>query len=199
MVPVQPSADAITRSLSKGALKALSKVAGGLIVRGVARSAAKGGITGTLTEGTEAVSLGPILSNAFKVGYPTAISSASVGLVSGVAGVLNLGIEGSLLTRDIYKLKRKRKYNIISQTDYKRGVVKQSFTRVNTFFGATGGAIVGQVAIPVPVLGAFIGSAIGTAVGKVAGHYEGEAAANKLIKEKEIDLPVTVHCKYSSY
>ena len=190
--------DAVTRSVSKGALKAVGKVAGGVLVRATARAAARGGLTGTVAETSETVSLGPILSNAFRVGYPAAINGVTVGLVSGVAGAINLGVEGTLLTRGIYKLKRKKKFNLISETEYRRGVTKQAFTRVNTFLGATGGAIAGQLAIPVPLVGAVVGSVVGTAVGKVSGHCEGIIASN-LIKEKNIELPIIVHCIFSTY
>ena len=58
-------------------------------------------------------------------------------------------------------------------------------------YGGAGGAIVGQLIIPVPVLGAVVGGTIGTLVGKAAGHGEG-FLASKLIKDKPVDLPVIV-------
>ena len=61
-------------------------------------------------------------------------------------------------------------------------------------YGGAGGAIVGQLIIPVPVLG----GTIGTLVGKAAGHGEG-FLASKLIKDKPVDLPVIVRNKYSRY
>ena len=56
-------------------------------------------------------------------------------------------------------------------------MIQQSFTSANTVIGATAGAIIGQVAIPVPVLGAAVGGALGTISGNGIGRLKGWAAS----------------------
>ena len=124
----------------------------------------------------------------FQLGFRAALSGTAIGIVAGVAVAVNLAFEGPLLARSVYKLHRKKKFDQISQVEYKRGIVQESFTSANTFVGAVGGAIVGQVAIPVPALGAAIGGAVGGIVGQVCGRAEGWAAG-KLISDPR---PVTM-------
>ena len=61
----------------------------------------------------------------------------------------------------------------------------------------TAGAIVGQVAIPVPVLGDMVGGFVGVIAGKGLGNLEGRGVA-LLINDKETDLPVIIHCIFVS-
>ena len=188
--------DVIARSSSKGVLKATGKVVGSAVARAAARTAVKGGLTGATAESAEATFAGAV-SNAFKVGYPAAVTGASIGIVSGVAVAANAGIEGPMLVRGIYKLHRQKKFKKISKQAYKRGVTHASITRVSTFVGGSGGALIGQVTIPVPVLGAVVGGVLGTVTGKVAGHFGGRAIANAAFKDKIVDLPVIVVCDYN--
>lgn len=117
-----------------------------------------------------------------------------MGLVSGFIPGLNLLIESPFFTRRIYKLYRKHKFDQISNSEYKRGVVKQSFTSANTVIGATSGAIVGQIVIPVPVLGGAVGGALGAVAGHSLGHLEGWAASKLVRDDKVVTLPiVTTH------
>ena len=189
------SYDTVARNASSGTVKAVGKVAGGVISRTIARTAVKGGVTGGTAEVSE-TSVASALSSAFRVGYPAAISGVSVGVVAGAALVANTSIEAPLLTREIYKAHRKKKFGVISNNDFKREVTRETFTRVNTVLGGVGGAIAGQVIIPVPILGAVVGRTIGTLAGKAAGYGEG-ILASKLIKDKPVDLPVIVCNKYS--
>ena len=68
---------------------------------------------------------------------------------------------------------------------------------MNTVIGGTAGAIVGQVAIPVPVLGVVVGGFAGVIAGKGLGNLEGRGVV-LLITDKETDLPVIVHCLFVS-
>ena len=86
---------------------------------------------------------------------------------------------------------------MISTTEAKCQIAVQSFTSVNTVIGGTAGAIVGQVVIPVPVLGAVVGGFAGVIAGKGLGNLEGRGVA-LLINDKVTDLPVIVHCLFVS-
>ena len=192
--------DACMRATSKGAMKTVMKLAGTAIFRGGARAAVRGGGTSIFTQGaTDAAetSLRTAVANSFRVGYTAALSATTVGLVSGIALGANLIIESPLFVRGLYKVHRKRKFEVISSTEAKRQAAVQSFTSVNTIIGGTAGAIVGQVAIPVPVLGAVVGGFAGVIVGKGLGNLEGRGVA-MLINDKETDLPTIIHCMYVS-
>ncbi len=101
-------------------------------------------------------------------------------------------IEGPLLARGIYKLHRKKKFDQISETEFTQGIIRETVKTANLVIGAAGGAIVGQILIPVPGVGAGIGVAVGTVAGNIAGTLEGHALS-KLVREKRIvTLPVVI-------
>ena len=130
----------------------------------------------------------------FKIGANAALTATRMGLISGFVPGLNLLIESPFYTRRLYKLYRKHKFDQISGSEYKRGVVKQSFTSANTVIGTTGGAIVGQLAIPIPVVGGAIGGALGAVAGHSLGSLQGWAASKLVKDEKDVTLPVmTTH------
>ena len=127
-----------------------------------------------------------------------AITGASLGIVSGIAVAANASIEGPMLVRALYKLHRKKKFKKISKQAYKRGVMHTTITGVSTFIGGSGGALLGHVIIPVPVLGVVVGGITGTVTGKVAGHLAGAGIANRTFREKTVDLPIIVSCDYKN-
>ena len=133
----------------------------------------------------------------FKLGAHAAITASRLGLVSGFVPGLNLLIESPFFTRRVYKLYRKHKFDQISDSEYKRGVVKQSFTSANTVIGATSGAIIGQIAIPIPVVGGAVGGALGAVAGHSIGHLEGWAASKLVKDEKIVTLPVVATYVFS--
>ena len=136
---------------------------------------------------------------AFKLGSRVVLHGTRLGNVVGFGPGLNLLAEAPFFTRRMYKLNRQKKFDQITEEDYKRGVIQQSFTSANTVLGATAGAIVGQVAIPVPVLGAAVGGALGTISGNGIGRLEGWAAS-KLVKDaRTLTLPVVVSLTFSDY
>ncbi len=101
-------------------------------------------------------------------------------------------IEGPLLARGIYKLHRKKKFDQISETEFTQRAIEETVKSANLVIGAAGGAIVGQILIPVPGVGAGIGGAVGTVAGSIAGALEGRALS-KLVREKRVvSLPVVV-------
>ncbi len=119
---------------------------------------------------------------AFKIGAQVALSSTRVGGFIGFGPGISILAEAPIFTRRLYKLGRQKKFDQISEEDFKRGVIQQSFTSANTVLGATAGVVVGQLAIPVPVLGGLVGGALGTAAGNGLGRLEGWAAS-KLVKD----------------
>ena len=156
--------------------------------------------------GNGSVSLSPaetctkVASHAvFKLGAHAALTATRIGLVSGYVPGLNLLIETPFYTRRVYKLYRKHKFNQISQSEYKRGIVQQSFTSANTVIGATSGAIVGQIAIPIPVVGGALGGALGAVAGHSIGHLEGWAASKLVKDEKVVTLPVVTTHVFSDF
>jgi hypothetical protein len=189
--------DACMRATSKGALKSVMKVTGTAIIRGGTRAVVKSGGTAAATDAAE-TGLNAALASSFRVGYTAALSATTVGLVSGIALGANLIIESPLLVRSIYKIHRKQKFNVISSTEAKRQFAVQSFTSVNTVIGGTTGAIVGQVAIPVPIFGAVVGGFAGVIAGKLLGNLEGRGVALLIGDDKETNLPIIIHCIFVS-
>ena len=179
-------AGAAAKGIAETCLKSAGKGGATAIVKGGAKAGTKAGAKAS----AKVVANAPADSAEalFQLGFRAALSGTAIGIVAGVAVAVNLAFEGPLLARSVYKLHRKKKFDQISQVEYKRGIVQESFTSANTFVGAVGGAIVGQVAIPVPALGAAIGGAVGGIVGQVCGRAEGWAAG-KLISDPR---PVTM-------
>ena len=189
--------DACVRATSKGAVKTAMKLTGAAIVRGGARAAVRGGgssITQGAADAAE-TTFGAAVASSFRVGYSAALSATAVGLVSGVALGANLIVESPLFVRSIYKIRRKEKFGVISSTEAKRQYTVQSFMSANTVIGGTAGAILGQVAIPVPVVGAVVGGFVGVVAGKGLGNLEGRGVA-RLFKDKATDLPIVLYCEY---
>ena len=191
--------DACMRATSKGAIKTVAKVTGTAVSKGVTKAVVMSGESAA-TQGAADVaesSLNAAIDISFSIGYTAALSATTVGMVGGIALGVNLLVQGPLLIRDLYKVHRKKTFNMISSTEAKRQYAVKSITSVNTIIGGVGGALVGQVAIPVPVLGAAVGGFVGVLAGKGIGSLEGRAAAAMLIKnDKRTDLPVIIHCVY---
>ena len=156
----------------------------------ITRAAAKTGAYGT----TDAAEAGA--EAIFQLGYRAALSGTAIGITAGVAVAANFVIEGPYFARAVYKLKRKKKFHQISHEEYKRGVVQASFTSANTIVGGIGGAIVGQIAIPVPGVGAAIGGAVGGIVGQLFGRAEGWAASRIISDPRAVTLPQLIETSF---
>lgn len=109
----------------------------------------------------------------------------------------HLFIDTPLFIRGLYKVHRKRKFDVISDAEAKRKATVNSFATANALVGAISGAIVGQAAIPVPGLGAVVGAFIGTLAGRSLGKLEGKSAADRFISHRGTTLPTVVHCTYT--
>ena len=160
------------------------------IAKGGARAVARASAYGTADAaeaGAEAL---------FQLGYRAALSGTAIGIVAGVAVAANLVIEGPFFARAVYKLHRKKTFHQISREEYKRGVVQASFTSANTIVGGIGGAVVGQIAIPVPGVGAAIGGAVGSIVGQLFGRAEGWAASRIISDPRAVTLPQLIETSF---
>ena len=129
----------------------------------------------------------------FKLGTQVALSGT---ILAGPGVGVYILVEGPILARGIYKLHRKKKFEQISEAEYTRGVIQETFTSVNVIAGSVGGAILGQILIPIPGVGAGIGGVIGTIAGQAAGKAEG-LAASKLVREKISTLPVIANYTFT--
>lgn len=179
--------DACVRAASKGAAEAVVNITGSLL-----NGAAIGNPILYFFQGATN-SVGAVLANSFKVGYTATLSATSVGLVSAIALGVNAIIETPLLAYNIYKIHRKRKFDTISQTEMKRQKAVEYCSSAGTVTMGIGGAVLGQMLIPIPVVGAAAGGLLGTLTGKGVGYLTGKGVA-LLINEKEVDLPLVIHC-----
>ena len=196
---LQPIQFAFTKASVKGGMKATSKLSvHGVTILAYATKAAgqattKAGSKAAFKAGAKAGA-----KAAFKLGYRAAASGTAVGVIGGVAVGANMLFEGPLLARGLYKLHRQHKFNMISDADFNRGIIKQSFTTGNTIVGGVGGALVGQVAIPVPILGAAVGGMVGGIVGQGCGVAEGWVAS-QFVHSKIVTLPIVITLNYTEY
>ena len=153
----------------------------------------------TNTSGLLTMELGIKAANAaFKLGSRVLVNATMLGHIVGFGSGLYILAEAPFFTRKMYKLNRQKKFDQITEEEYKRGVVKQAFTSAGTVMGVSAGAIIGQVLIPVPVVGAAVGGIVGSIGGNRIGSLEGWAAA-KLVKDARLPtLPTVVSYEFSS-
>lgn len=136
---------------------------------------------------------------AFKLGSRVVLHGTRLGRIVGFGPGLSLLAEAPIFTRGLYKLNRQKTFDQITKEDYKRGVIKQSLTSANTVIGATAGAIIGQVVIPVPILGAAVGGALGTIGGNGIGRLEGWAVSKLVRDGRTPTLPTIVSFEFSDF
>jgi hypothetical protein len=127
---------------------------------------------------------------AFEVGSEAAINGTILGAIGGVAFGINVLLETPFYIRGAYKLSRKKKFEVISKEQYQREMIKITFKSVNTVVGGTLGAVAGQAAIPVPVLGAVVGGFVGGVVGQACGYLEGKAVGYAIRDPTKVTLPI---------
>lgn len=133
-----------------------------------------------------------------KAGAKATAGGGIIGAIAGVALAVNLLIEGPLCVRNVYKLHRKRAFELISEQEYKRSRSAAIITSANAVAGGTTGAILGQAIIPVPVFGAATGGFIGSIAGQGCGHLEGVLWSRFIHQDQsDITLPEVEITKYS--
>jgi hypothetical protein len=137
---------------------------------------------------------------ALKVGAKAAANGSVLGTVAVISFAVNILIETPLLTRNIYKLSRQKKFRKISDPEFKRKRASAVISSVNSVIGGTVGAVVGQVAIPVPVLGAAVGGIIGNFAGCGCGHLEAKLFCKLVYPDQcGVTLPQIVLKKVKNY
>ena len=109
----------------------------------------------------------------------------------------NIIVDTPLLIRGLYKVHRKRKFQVISDAEAKRKATVDTFATANAVIGAVSGAVVGQALIPVPGLGALVGAFVGTLAGRSLGRMEGKSAAERFISHREPTLPIVERCTFA--
>ena len=127
---------------------------------------------------------------AFEVGSEAAVNGTILGMIGGIAFGVHLLLEAPFYIRGAYKLGRKKKFDMISKEEYQRGMIKITFKSVNTVGGGTLGAVAGQAAIPVPVLGAVVGGFVGDVLGQACGYLEGKAIGYVIRDPTKVTLPI---------
>ena len=93
-------------------------------------------------------------------------NSAGGSLVGGAFAVV---CEAASAAYDIYYANKDLKAGKISEKEYNDAVGKRIVGGVGSVAGSTTGAAVGQLLIPVPVVGGFVGSLVGGLVGRFSG------------------------------
>ena len=107
------------------------------------------------------------------------VSKPAAGLASPlVAGaVCAAALESVQMIRDIYSSHEDMKTGKIGINEFKTATGKRFMTGVGNIGGSTVGTAIGQVIIPVPL----VGGAIGAIVGGVTGKFIGNIMANSLL------------------
>jgi hypothetical protein len=132
---------------------------------------------------------------AVKSAAKSASQASALAMAGGIALAINLAVETPIYIRSIYKLKKKAKFEVMSEEEYKRSVIKETLTSFCVVAGGTVGTVAGQATIPVPILGAMVGGLLGGLIGQGTGVVAGEITG-RLIKEKKLTLPKTLSYKY---
>ena len=162
---------------------------GQLIATNAPTLATEAGATVTTKTAAKA-SLKTTSKTAFEVGSEAAINGTILGAIGGVAFGVNILLETPFYIRGAYKLRRKKQFEMISKEEYQREMIKITLKSVNTVVGGTLGAVAGQAAIPVPVLGAVVGGFVGGVVGQACGYLEGKAAGYAIRDPTKVTLPI---------
>lgn len=117
----------------------------------------------------------------------------SAAITGGITLVATILMDYPLLLRRIYKLYRQRKFNAITEVEFKREVTKAivEFGAIPVF--SLVGVIIGQLFIPVPLAGALIGGLAGILVGHVLGGFVGWLVSKMFREKRPTSLPMIVH------
>ena len=130
-----------------------------------------------------------------KSGAKAASQASALAMAGGIALAINLAVETPIYIRSIYILKKKAKFEVMSEEEYKCSVIKETLISFCVVTGGTAGTVAGQATIPVPILGAMVGGMLGGLIGQGTGYIVGEVTG-RLIKEKKLTLPKTLSYKY---
>lgn len=124
------------------------------------------------------------------VRIPLLNSAAIAGVVS---LVVNTMLETPMFVRSIYKICRKRKFNKITEVEYKRCIIQELVQCFCIVLTPIVFAAIGQILIPVPFLGGIIGGIVGVVIGQLIGSLFGWLIARVIRPEKAVSLPIVVN------
>ena len=130
-----------------------------------------------------------------KSGAKSVSQASALAMAGGIALAINLAVETPIYIRSIYILKKKAKFEVMSEEEYKRSVIRETLMSFSVVAGGTAGTVAGQATIPVPILGAMVGGLLGGLIGQGTGYIAGEVTG-RLMKEKKLTLPKTLTYKY---
>ena len=119
------------------------------------------------------------------------IESAAQALGQAAVGVgITIMVDVALTSHSLYKAKKAKDMGLIDAKQFETKVKKKVCESGFQFIGGTTGSVVGQLMIPIPVVGAFIGgicgSLIGTGIGKGVNYGLFERKQNTAHDEKEV-------------
>ena len=109
---------------------------------------------------------------------------SALAMAGGIDFAASLVVELPVLLYNIYKLKKKAKFQVISEDEFKRRVLKEILIGLGV---VADGTVAGQATIPVPVVGAVVGGILGDLIGQGSGALAGTLLGH-LIKDKETNL-----------
>lgn len=112
----------------------------------------------------------------------------------GITLAISLCVEIPLLIRSLYKLYRKKKFHAISSVEYKRCLIQEIFGSIGVLLGSIGGAIIGQLIVPIPFVGTIVGGVVGVVIGQLLGSLLGWLVSRAVRGKRPVSLP-TVMCK----
>lgn len=112
------------------------------------------------------------------------LAAKLVGGAIAVDVLLNLALEAGLFAYCAYRARQMFKAGEITREEYLRRVTQSGCECAGGFLGATGGGLLGQLAIPVPFLGSIIGCTLGTLIGRFVGSIVGKKISDKFIDKR---------------
>jgi hypothetical protein len=96
-----------------------------------------------------------------------------------VAGlVVSVAVEGALFAKEAMKAYRKYRAGEISRDDFRQQLAKVGCECAGGVIASTAGSVIGQLVIPVPVLGSFVGCTLGNLIGRYCGAMIGKQLVN---------------------
>ena len=112
-----------------------------------------------------------VTETATESGATLGIESAAQALGQAAIGVgITVMVDLALTSHSLYKAKKAKDMGLIDKKEFETKVKKKVCESGCQFIGGTTGSVVGQLMIPIPVVGAFVGglcgSLIGTGIGK---------------------------------
>ena len=117
----------------------------------------------------------------------------SAAITGGITLGVNVLIDFPILLRRIYKLYRQRKFNAITEVEMKREVMKAVIECGTISVFSLIGVVVGQLLIPIPLVGGLIGGVAGAVVGQFLGSLVGWILSKIFREKRPTSLPMIVH------